>query len=156
MSWVENGPVVTVLSAAIRSLVARMWPRCGPSGHKLGRRAPPLRLVGMPRRWRRSGAPGIDHCCPWTAGGHCSGTWRARPVSTTWLGSNWNGLQLDRRVRPVFGWPTSLVDKLQWRCVSSGAPHYQSGEQGRVRDPARTHELSRLAACAPCARFDRY
>jgi len=47
-----GGPEAADKAAAIRSFVARMWPRCGPSGPELGRRVraedePGSRLAAM-------------------------------------------------------------------------------------------------------------
>jgi hypothetical protein len=93
-----------VLSAAVRSFVARMWPRCGPSSHELGRRVPSLGSAGMLHGWRsrglfrptvvvRGGPPGTG----------ATGTRWARLARTTLDQRGSNGHKLNRRVRPVLG-----------------------------------------------------
>ena len=43
-------PTMTIVVCSVRSFVALMWPRCGPSGLDLGRRVRALRSAWMLRR----------------------------------------------------------------------------------------------------------
>jgi hypothetical protein len=87
MSWADEGPVVTVVvrcDLVVRGPdVAPVWPH----GHELERRVGALGSSGMLRGWPSSAhLPTAAVVRGGPLGADATGTWRARPARTTWLG----------------------------------------------------------------------